>query len=158
MSDAASVNTVGLADLGIRKSPDQFFVAVALVMLVMNFIGFAPSYFLKPFFDTRELPLRTHLHGALFTSWFVLFAVQTVLVQRRRIRLHQRLGRVGALLAILLVLSGSMIIYYRALEYDGSNASLTNTTLAVSANVALLLLFTLFVGLGGLYRRRDRCR
>lgn len=154
MSDAASVNTVGLADLGIRKSPDRFFVAVALVMLVMNFIGFAPSYFLKPFFDTPELPLRTHLHGALFTSWFVLFAVQTILVQRRRIRLHQRLGRVGALLAILLVLSGSMIIYYRALEYDGSNASLTNTTLAVSANVALLLLFTLFVGLGVLYRRR----
>lgn len=77
--------------------------------------------------------MRTHLHGALFTSWFVLFAVQTVLVQRRDIRLHQRLGRMGALLAILMVLSGSVILYHRALEYDGSQASLTNTTWAASA-------------------------
>lgn len=154
VTDAASVDTVGLADLRIGSSPDRFFVAVAAVMLVMNFIGFAPSYFLKPFFDTPELPLRTHLHGILFTSWFVLFAVQTVLVQRRHIWLHQRLGRVGALLAILLVLSGSIILYHRALEFDGSEASLTNTTLVVSGNVSLLLLFTLFVGLGVLYRRR----
>jgi uncharacterized membrane protein YozB (DUF420 family) len=154
VTDAARADAVGLADLCIRSSPDRFFLAVAVVMLVVNFVGFAPSYFLKLYFDTPELPLRTHLHGVLFTSWFVLFAVQTVLVQRRHVRWHQRLGRVGALLAILLVLSASMIIHYRALEYDGSQASLTNTTLVVSGNVALLLLFTLFVGFGVLYRRR----
>jgi hypothetical protein len=123
-------------------------------MLFINFIGFAPSYFLKPFFDTPALPLWTHVHGALFASWFVLFAVQAVLVQRRKIRLHQRLGRVGALLALLMVLSAGAILYSRALEYDGSAESLANTALVVSGNVALLFLFTLFVGLGILHRTR----
>lgn len=155
MKPRITVITRGVdADLRADRSPHRFFVAMAAVMLVVNLIGFAPSYFLKPFFDTRELPLRTHLHGAIFTSWFVLFAVQAVLVRRRSIRFHQRLGWLGALIAILMVVSGSMVLYYRALEYDGTEASLTGTTLVVSGNVMLLFLFTLFVGLGVLYRRR----
>jgi hypothetical protein len=143
-----------MADLRSGRSPDRFFVAMAAVMLAVNLIAFAPSYFLKPLFDTPELPLRTHVHGVVFSSWLVLFAVQTILVQRRHIQSHQRLGRVGALLAIVMVVSGSMILYYRALEFDGSEASLTNTTLVVSGNVALLFLFALFVGLGVAHRRR----
>lgn len=154
MTEAAILETARSPDASTTRSHDRFFVAVASVMLAINFIGFGPSFFVKPFFDTPELPPRTHLHGALFTSWFVLFLVQAVLVRRRKIRWHRRLGGVGAVLAVLMVLSGGMILYYRALEYDGSEASLANTTLAVSANVALLLLFTLFVGLGVLYRRR----
>jgi uncharacterized membrane protein YozB (DUF420 family) len=154
VTGAVSVKTVGVAGLRAGRSPDRFFVAVALVMLVINFIGFAPSYFIKPVFDTPALPWRTHVHGALFTSWFVLFAVQAVLVRRREMRLHRRLGRVGALLAVLMVLSGSTLLYHRALEYDGSEGSLANTALVVSGNVMLLFLFTLFVGLGVLYRRR----
>jgi uncharacterized membrane protein YozB (DUF420 family) len=141
-------------DAGSNRISDRFFIVMAAVMLVINFIGFAPSYFLKRFFEAPELPFWTHVHGVVFTSWFVLFAVQAVLVQRRKIRLHQRLGRVGALLALLMVLSASAILYSRALEYDGSAESLANTALVVSGNVALLFLFTLFVGLGILYRTR----
>jgi hypothetical protein len=131
-----------------------FFIVMAAVMLAINFIGFAPSYFLKRFFEGPELPFWTHVHGVVFTSWFVLFAGQAVLVRRGAIRLHQRVGRLGAVLAILMVLSGSAILYSRALEYDGSAGSLASTALVVSGNVALLFLFALFLGLGIFYRTR----
>lgn len=154
MSKTSSVSSQGSTGPGSRRERGRFFVAMAVVMLAINFIGFSPSYFLKPLFGTPELPFWTHVHGAVFTSWFVLFAVQAVLVRRRAIRLHRRVGRVGALLAILMVLSGSAIVYSRALEYDGSTGSLAGTALVVSANIALLFLFSLFVGLGVFYRAR----
>ena len=123
-------------------------------MLAINFIGFAPSYFLKPFFDTPELGPWTHVHGVVFTSWFLLFAGQTVLIRRRNVRVHRRVGRLGGLLALLMLLSGSAILYSRALQYDGTADSLAGTAMVVSGNVALLLLFALFVGLGIFYRNR----
>lgn len=154
MTDTASAETVRVAEFRAVRARDRFFVAMAAVMLLINFVGFAPSYFLKPFFGTPALPFWTHVHGVLFASWFVLFAVQAVLVQRRKVRLHRRLGRVGALLAIPMVISASSILYSRALEYDGSEGSLANTALVVSGNAALLFLFTLFVALGIFFRTR----
>lgn len=148
---------VPVADVRARAGPlarDRFFVGMAWVMLVINFAGFAPSYFLKGFFDTPVLPLRTHVHGVLFTSWFVLFAVQTTLVGRGKIRLHRTFGVAGAGLAALMVASGLLILYVRALEYTGTSGSLASTTTVVWANLSLLILFAGFAALGIAARRR----
>jgi hypothetical protein len=79
----------------------------AVLMPIIVLLGFARTYYLKPFFETPAIPgLLIHLHGAVMTSWVVLFMVQVWLVSSRRVRVHQRLGKIGAVLALLVLLVG----------------------------------------------------
>lgn len=131
----------------------RFYLALAVAMLLLNLIGFAQTYFLKALFDTPELPPRTHFHGALFIAWFILFFVQTALARRGSVALHRRLGVAGATLAAVMTISGSMMIYVRALEVR-EGKSLIGTATVVWGNLALLAAFSSFVTLGIVYRRR----
>lgn len=79
----------------------------AILMPFIVVLGFARTYYLKGFFDTPAIPsLLVHLHGAVMTSWVVLFMVQVWLVSSRRVRVHQRLGKIGAALAVLVFVVG----------------------------------------------------
>ena len=59
-------------------------------------------------FGAPALPLLLHAHGLIFTSWIVLFVVQTRLIAGRRTPLHRRLGVVGGLLAVAMLVVGTM--------------------------------------------------
>jgi hypothetical protein len=48
------------------------------------------------------------LHGIVMTAWVLLFVTQVSLVATRRTKVHQRLGIVGAGLAVLVVVVGVM--------------------------------------------------
>ena len=121
-------------------------------MLIVNIIGFGPTYFLKPIMDSPELPIMTHIHGIIFTSWFLLFFIQVILIKNRRIKLHRSMGKLGGVLALAMVFSGLQILYYRTLEFDGTKDSLENTALVLSGNLILLLLFVISTLLGIKYR------
>jgi hypothetical protein len=92
-----------------RRLPDPrydrlFFSAVALLMLIAVWVGFARSYYLAGVF-TAPLPASIiHLHGAIFSAWFLLFALQTGLISARKVALHRTLGLAGFGLAILVVI------------------------------------------------------
>jgi hypothetical protein len=75
----------------------------AIAALAIAFAGFAPSYYLKSFFGSRELTPIQHLHGVVMTTWLVLFFVQVRLVAKGRIDLHRLLGVAGLLVAIAVV-------------------------------------------------------
>ena len=70
----------------------RFFVAMAILLLVAVAIGFAPTFYLKAFFETPDLPWYLHVHGATLTAWFALFFTQTALIAANRTALHRRLG------------------------------------------------------------------
>ena len=81
----------------------------AILMPFIVLLGFARTYYLKGFFETPAIPgLLVHLHGAVMTSWVILFVVQVWLVSSRRVKVHQRLGKIGALLALLVFVVGVM--------------------------------------------------
>jgi hypothetical protein len=141
-------------------SRSQFFVYMAALLLLINFAGFAPTYFLRAFFDTPALPVRTHVHGPLFTTWFVLFFMQTAWIRQRNVALHRRFGVAGGVLAFVMVTSGLVMLYFRAQEYqptgDGDDLlRLADTATVVWANLALLTAFAVFTTLGILFRRRS---
>jgi hypothetical protein len=79
----------------------RFYTWFAVCAFLIIFAGFAHTYYLRLVFETKGLPLLLHLHGFLFTAWFVLFFVQARLVARHRVDLHRKLGVVGAFLAPL---------------------------------------------------------
>ena len=95
-----------------RSRDHRFFTAMAAALALAVFIGFAPTYYLRSTFGGRPLSGLVHLHGALATTWMLLFLVQTSLVAARRTDLHRRLGVAGGVLAVLLVLVG----YVTAIE------------------------------------------
>jgi hypothetical protein len=79
----------------------RFYTWFVVCAFLIIFAGFAHTFYLRAVFETAALPLLLHLHGFLFTAWFVLFSVQARLVARHRVDLHRKLGIVGALLAPL---------------------------------------------------------
>lgn len=81
----------------------------AILMPFIVLLGFARTYYLKGLFNTPAVPgLLVHLHGAVMTSWVLLFVVQVWLVSSRRVKAHQRLGKIGAVLALLVFIVGVM--------------------------------------------------
>ena len=70
----------------------RFYTWFVVCAFLIVFAGFARTFYLRPVFQTRGLPLLLHLHGFLFTAWFVLFFVQARLVARHRVDLHRKLG------------------------------------------------------------------
>lgn len=83
------------------RGRSSFYTWVAVATFLVVFAGFARTFYLKTLFGTRSLPFYLHLHGFVFTLWFVLFFVQARLVARHRVDLHRRLGILGAVLAPL---------------------------------------------------------
>lgn len=87
----------------------RFFLAVAILFPLTIFIGFGPTYYVKEFFPTPALPSRLlHIHGALMTSWVLLFIAQVYLISSKRIRIHQKLGLASIALAALIIVVGTL--------------------------------------------------
>lgn len=85
----------------------RLYIWFAVFMPVIVLAGFARSYYLKGFFGTPALPsLLVQLHGIVMTSWVVLFVAQVSLVATRRVKTHQRLGVLGAMLSALVIIVG----------------------------------------------------
>lgn len=90
-----------------------FFSTLAIAMALGVVVGFAPTYYTKlmgsaPLHTTSQRAFTglVHLHGALFSSWVLLFIVQTALVATHRVKVHMTMGIVGAVLAAAMVVVG----------------------------------------------------
>lgn len=90
----------------------RFFITALVAIFAIVAIGFAKTYYLKFLFGTPALPWLVHLHGALMTSWFVLFLTQTCLIATHRVRWHRRLGAFGALLALAILVVGPIVLVH----------------------------------------------
>lgn len=93
------------------KADRPFVAAIVAGIILVVLIGFSRSFFLMPLFGTKPAwaahePIF-YLHGSVFSLWFALLAYQTLLVRQRSLRLHRRLGYVGAGLGVVIVLLGS---------------------------------------------------
>lgn len=90
-----------------QSSERRFYSRMAILLVVVMVIGFAPSFFLRGIvYSPRPnptLPLAVMLHGLLFTSWMLLVVAQTQLVRAGRRDVHMTLGTLTVLVAILLI-------------------------------------------------------
>lgn len=78
----------------------------AVLALIVVFAGFSRTFYLKPVFASPPLPWLPILHGCVMTLWFGLFLVQARLVASGRAAVHRRLGVLGSLLAVAVVIVG----------------------------------------------------
>ena len=143
-------------DIQPRKTPIiSLYTWIALGTLLIVLIGFARTFYLKALFGTRPLPIYLHLHGLLFTTWFVLFVVQARLVHRHRIDLHRRLGIFGAFLAPLAAcVAMGVSIHAARRSYRANPATLAGNLHPLALDLGSSLLFALFVAAAFYFRRR----
>jgi hypothetical protein len=120
---------------------------------IILFIGFARTYFLKTFFGTPTLYPLLHVHGFIMTSWFLLFGIQTWLVEARRTDLHRRLGVFGVILASMMLILGAIVVTINARE--GRVPDGAPIPVILSLSYINLLVFGLLVGAAIYFRRRS---
>lgn len=143
---------VNTAVISPRRRTRYFYVGMALAIAITVFVGFSRTYFLKLHYGGPPLDLLRHTHGLVFTSWVLLFVVQTTLVAGRRIHIHRRLGILGAVLAMLVVLLGTMTAIIRAKQGAAPPGIPPLPFLAIP--LGDMVVFAILVGAAFYFRRR----
>lgn len=131
-----------------KTAENQFFAATAIWYFFTVFWGFAPSFYLKDLFDNPEpTPVHLIIHGAVFTTWTLLYIAQVFLVRARNIKLHQTMGILGVIVMLLMIPSGIFPSIYKA--YIG-----TTTITGAGHNVFRLTSAYLLFGFAFAYRKK----
>ena len=133
----------------------RFYLVMSLAILAAVLLGFAPSFYLRPWFPDRPVPPERFflLHGAVFTAWFVLLVVQAALVSARRTALHRRLGVYGGVLALAMVVLGAVGALIAARRPTGFVGIAIPPLQFLVIPLGDMLLFALLVGLALAWRR-----
>lgn len=100
--------TIAAPPVDRKASERKFYSRMAIFLVAVVFLGFAPSFYLKGVVPpyprpNPTLPPAVMFHGLMFTLWMALVVVQTQLVSTRRVENHMKLGTAAMLLAIALI-------------------------------------------------------
>jgi hypothetical protein len=88
------------------KWDHTFFGGMALVLTGSTFLGFAHTYYLAGLFRAKLPTAIIHIHGVIFSLWFILLVLQTLFVSVGRVGWHRRLGAASYAVAALVVIFG----------------------------------------------------
>jgi hypothetical protein len=149
--------TTAAASVPVMRTTDGFYVMVAVVALAVATAAFAPSLIDG---TARRGPITAAVtsHAVFASAWLVVYFVQTLLVARRRVRLHRRMGVAAAPVAVGLVVSGyiaTIQMARRGFELSGDLSALPGGAMAQTVfQFGNLLVFSLMVALALALRRR----
>ena len=130
-----------------------FFRAMSILLLIVVFAGFAPTYYLRPA-TAATIPFYLHVHGAAMTAWFLLLLLQTVLIAARRRSVHRRFGLVGTLVAVIIVLLNPLVVARSIPNGIRNGAPVPILTLIAVGDLLLMAVFAVLVTLAVLWRNR----
>lgn len=102
-----------IASPAVRIRSDRLFYSMmGLAIAATTFWGFSASFYLSSWLTapptTPDWTPLLYLHGGVFSTWMVLMVTQPMLVASRNLRLHRRLGLVGAAVAAAMVAVGNV--------------------------------------------------
>lgn len=86
----------------------RFYSRMAIFLVVLVFLGFAPSFYLRDVVPSYPrpnptLPPSVLLHGGLFTLWMLLVVAQTQLIAAGRRDLHMAMGKLTLMVAVAMI-------------------------------------------------------
>ncbi len=135
-----------------RVNDRRLYILAAILIPAIVLLGFARTYYLKPFFNTPDIPGRiVHLHGIVMTAWVMLFVAQVSLVARRRTKMHQRLGILGGVIAALVVIVGVLTALFAAARGATPGPPALSFLIIPLGD---MLIFAILIGLALYYRRK----
>jgi hypothetical protein len=135
-----------------RINDRRLYLWAAILTPIIILAGFARTYYLKGLFNTPAIPSRlVHLHGLVMTLWVVLFVTQVSLVATRRTKTHQRLGILGAVLAALVIVVGTLTGLYAAARGSSPGPPALQFLIVPLGD---MLVFAVLIGLALYFRRQ----
>jgi hypothetical protein len=91
----------------------MFYSIAALIILALVVVGFRHFYLEGGAYPGRPItpPIRTLIiaHGVSMSAWLIFFAIQPMLVASGNLRTHMKVGKVGGVLALAILVLGSMV-------------------------------------------------
>ncbi len=137
------------------SSDRRFFAATAAAIVALTFAGFARSFYLHDLLGAPAPSPFLILHGAVMSSWVLLFLIQAVLITTNRLRWHRRLGYIGVCSAALIVVLGCVATLAAAAREVHAHSEAVNSQLDVLAlELAQMLLFASLVSAAVYLRNR----
>jgi uncharacterized membrane protein YozB (DUF420 family) len=132
---------------------------MALVMIALVAVSFAPSFYLRPWFPQTlsgavDIPPHLVLHGTALTGWFLLFLAQSVLVKASRTDVHRRLGYFGAVLALAVVATSVVTTVSAVPRFTAAGVDPNLVALVVVGDFLSLAQFSILVCCGVVLRSR----
>jgi hypothetical protein len=127
----------------------HFFTGMALAILITVIVGFSRSFFLRPLFPEYPSPSESifYVHGSVFTAWIILLVVQVSLVANGRTELHRRIGPFSAVLAVAMVVLGTVGALIAARRPTGFTQILVPPLQFLAIPMFDMVLFATFVWL-----------
>ena len=129
----------------------RFFPILSALLIVFVFLGFAPTYYMRPA-DAGAIPAYLHIHGAAMTAWYVLLLLQTTLIAMRRRAVHRRLGVAGAIIAAVIVLLNPIVVVW-SVAHQPPGAPIELTALIIIGDLLVMAIFAILAALAIYWRR-----
>jgi hypothetical protein len=149
-----------VAPISKKAAHNRLFYSFAAGLIgVMMFWGFMQYYLHGKGAGGREIapPIRTLVlvHGIVMTAWVLLFLVQPLLIAGGSRKRHMMLGRVGAVLAVAMIVLG-LRMGVQSTRLIPPQARIWGVTPSqfMIVPVGSILIFGLFVAAGIYFRRR----
>ncbi len=130
-----------------------FYSTMSVVFLIVVFVGFSRTFFLRPYFQSQRLVPLLILHGSLFSSWIALFLIQTSLIAVKRTRLHRKLGVAGGVIAALMIIVGAFTGIVRA-KLAPAVPGFSSPLVFLTIPLGDVLVFGILVAAALVYRNR----
>ena len=90
-----------------RHPSDRTFILVYIALIWLGVIaGFANDIADRYHRGAATYPAIVYIHGTAFVGWLLLLTVQALLIRARKVRIHRKLGVLGAVLAAAMVFLG----------------------------------------------------
>jgi hypothetical protein len=131
-----------------------FYIALIALMSGVVLLGFWPFY-AGLVSGAAQVHWLIYVHAAVFSGWMALLLAQALLVFRRRVGTHQRLGRLGIAYGSLVLVLGVVIsIAAPAMNVLAGRTSLDEAAAFLILPTVDMLLFAGFFAAAITYRRR----
>lgn len=127
-----------------------FFPILSSLLIVFVFMGFAPTYYMRPA-NAGAIPPYLHIHGAAMTAWYVLLLLQTTLIAMRRRAVHRRLGVAGAVIAALIVFLNPIVVVW-SVGNQPAGTPIQLTALIVIGDLLVMAIFAVLAALAIYWR------
>lgn len=122
-----------------------FFVAMALLAAAVALTGFATTFFIPLANGRFEAPAIVYAHAIATFSWIGLFVLQPTLIRRGAYDIHVRTGILGALIAVIVAVTGLGVgVFASARDYAAGGGAT-----AISSFLGVVTSMTMFLGLVG---------
>jgi hypothetical protein len=145
-------------DVAGSRTDRTFYSVMGFFLTALIVVGFAPTFYLRGYVALPEgvsvplSPLKI-VHGLVATAWMCLFIAQTLLVATARVATHRRLGVLGAVLAVAMVVTGTAMTI-DALQRGVDPVGVDPRVWWLGNTLPPILLFAIFVAAALAMRRR----